>query len=322
MSGNRWMSIEPCHESVMKEVIDVRGLSKSFAGNVAVDDISLSVNQGEIYGFLGPNGSGKTTTMRMLCGLLLPDGGAGTCAGYDILTQQKQIKSEVGYVSQHFSLYTDMTVRENLLFAARINQLPEPARTVDAAIERHMLTHYAHTLMGNLSGGWKQRVALALSTLHDPKLLILDEPTSGIDPEARQNFWNMIHLYAAQGLTVLVTTHYLDEAELHCQRIAYILDGRLLVAGTVGEVIAASNLSMWKVSGAQATLDVELKASGIEMQITKSTEGLLVAGEDKEHLERLLGESAGVHALVCQPFRPRLADVFMWLARQSREHSK
>jgi len=305
-----------------QQLIDVRGLSKAFAGNIAVDDISLSVGHGEIYGFLGPNGSGKTTTMRMLCGLLVPDAGEGTCAGFDILSQQKQIKAEVGYVSQHFSLYADLTVRENLLFAARINHLPNIESVVDAAIKRHSLIRYAHTSMGNLSGGWKQRVALALATLHDPKLLILDEPTSGIDPEARQNFWNMIHQYAAEGLTVLVTTHYLDEAELHCQRIAYILDGKLLITGTVQEVIAASGLSMWKLTRVPAGFDPRLLSDGADLLVMKSTEGLLVSGEGEEAIEALLQTAATTHALSFEPFEPRLADVFMWLARHSREHQR
>jgi len=258
----------------------------------------------------------------MLCGLLEPDAGAGSCAGFDILKEQRQIKSEVGYVSQHFSLYADLTVRENLLFAAHINDLPEAESIVDASIERHSLSNYARTLMGNLSGGWKQRVALALATLHDPKLLILDEPTSGIDPEARQNFWNMIHQYAGEGLTVLVTTHYLDEAELHCQRIAYILDGKLLVTGTVQEVIDSSGLVMWKLTGLAKNFDVHMLKGDEDFQVMKSTEGLLVSGDDRQAIEQLLRRTADRHGFDFEPFKVRLSDVFMWLARHSREHQQ
>lgn len=306
----------------MSEVIDVRGLSKAFDGSLAVDALSLSVEQGEIFGFLGPNGSGKTTTLRMLCGLLLPDSGEGSCAGFDILEQQRQIKSEVGYVSQHFSLYADLTVRENLLFAARLNHLPQAAKVVDASIERHGLGHYASVLMGNLSGGWKQRVALALATLHEPKLLLLDEPTSGIDPEARQNFWNMIHHYAGEGLTVLVTTHYLDEAETHCRRIAYILDGRLLITGSVQEVIDASGLSMWKLANAPADFERQLLQSDVDLLAMKSTEGLLVSGSDRAAIEALLDREAKKGGVEVVSFRPRLADAFMWMSRHSREFGK
>lgn len=301
-------------------VIDVQGLRKTFGEMVAVDDISLNVRHGEIFGFLGPNGSGKTTTMRMLCGLVLPDAGSGTCIGYDILSEQKKIKAGVGYVSQHFSLYADLTVRENLLFAARLNGLPGPEALVEQSIERHALNHYAKVLMGNLSGGWKQRVALALSTLHNPRLLILDEPTSGIDPEARQNFWNMIHQYAAEGLTVLVTTHYLDEAELHCERMAYIMDGRLLVSGSIPEVIASASLHMWRLLNAAPETEGWLQEQGGDVLVTRSTEGLLLSAdcgeENRSRLQALMTQLG----LQFEPFRVRLADVFMWLARHSRDH--
>ncbi len=306
----------------MTEVINVQGLSKSFNGSIAVDDLSLAVERGEIFGFLGPNGSGKTTTLRMLCGLLLPDNGEGSCVGFDILKEQRKIKSEVGYVSQHFSLYADLSVRENLLFAARLNHLTNPEKVVDGAIDRHELGHYAHTLMGNLSGGWKQRVALALATLHQPKLLLLDEPTSGIDPEARQNFWNMIHQYAGEGLTVLVTTHYLDEAETHCRRIAYILDGRLLITGGVQEVIDASGLSMWRVADAPAGFENTLLQSGVDILAMKSTEGLLVSGSDGTAIESILQKRAASKGIAIEPFRPRLADAFMWMSRHSREFGR
>lgn len=306
----------------MDSVIDVRELSKSFGDNFAVDNVSLSVHRGEIFGFLGPNGSGKTTTLRMLCGLLLPDRGEGSCAGFDIRKEQRKIKREVGYVSQHFSLYADLTLRENLLFAARLNHLPDAVKAADDAIERHGLGHYSAMLMGNLSGGWKQRVALALATLHQPKLLLLDEPTSGIDPEARQNFWNMIHHYAGEGLTVLVTTHYLDEAETHCRRIAYILDGRLLITGSVQEVIDAAGLSMWKLADAPVGFESKLLSRGVDLLATKSTEGLMVSGADRSAIESLLQKTAVAQGIDITPFRPRLADAFMWMSRHSREFGR
>ncbi len=302
----------------MTQVIDVRGLTKSFGDNCVVDNLSMEVKRGEIFGFLGPNGSGKTTTLRMLCGLLLPDAGEGQCVGYDIQQQQRQIKNEVGYVSQHFSLYADLSVRENLIFAARLNHLPNIEGAVDAAIERHNLQHFTNTLMGNLSGGWKQRVALALSTLHKPQLLLLDEPTSGIDPEARQKFWNAIHRYAAEGLTVLVTTHYLDEAEMHCQRIAYIMDGKLLITGTVQEVIDSTGMSMWKLENAPTDFEAQIAPLNLDVQLIKSTEGLLLSGEGRPAIETALQQLG----ITFSSFAPRLADAFMWMSRNSQEHKK
>ena len=213
-------------------VIDVHGLTKSFNGRVVVRDLSMQVKRGTIYGFLGPNGSGKTTTIRMLCGLLTPDAGTGTCLGHDIRTETDKIKRQIGYMTQRFSLYQDLSVRENLEFVARIYGLAKPAQAASDMIARLGLEGRQNQIAGSLSGGWKQRLALGACTLPGPQLLLLDEPTAGVDPKARREFWNEIHALAAQGLTALVSTHYMDEAE-RCHEIAYIAYGELLAHGTV-----------------------------------------------------------------------------------------
>src|SRR3954454_25405570 len=229
--------------------IEVEGLSKSFDGREVVHDLSMQVKRGEIYGFLGPNGSGKTTTIRMLCGLLTPDAGHGTCLGYDIRTEADKIKRHVGYMTQRFSLYEDLSVRENLEFVARIYGIKNPSAAAIAAIAHLGLEGRQEQIAGTLSGGWKQRLALGACTLPNPELLLLDEPTAGVDPKARREFWNEIHALAAGGLTVLVSTHYMDEAE-RCHEIAYIAYGELLAHGTVEAVIAQSHLVTYTVSGA------------------------------------------------------------------------
>ena len=223
-------------------VIDVHGLTKSFDGRAVVRNLSMQVKRGTIYGFLGPNGSGKTTTIRMLCGLLTPDGGNGTCLGYDIRTETEKIKHQVGYMTQRFSLYQDLSVRENLEFVARIYGLPDPRAAARDMIDHLGLNGREDQIAGSLSGGWKQRLALGACTLPDPQLLLLDEPTAGVDPKARREFWNEIHALAARGLTALVSTHYMDEAE-RCHEIAYIAYGELLAHGTVDEVIRQSDLT-------------------------------------------------------------------------------
>jgi ABC-2 type transport system ATP-binding protein len=246
--------------------IEAEGLTKFFGKKKVVDNLSLRVRRGRIHGFLGPNGSGKTTTIRMLCGLLTPDAGHGTCLGYDILTQQDEIKRRVGYMTQRFSLYTDLTIRENLEFVARIYGMDDPEGAAAQAIIRLGLDKRAEQLAGELSGGWKQRLALGACVLPDPELLLLDEPTAGVDPKARRDFWDEIHDLAAQGLTVLVSTHYMDEAE-RCHEIAYIANGRLLVSGTIDEIIAGAGLSTYIVTGSGLNeLSKRLAAtSGVEM---------------------------------------------------------
>jgi ABC-2 type transport system ATP-binding protein len=251
-----------------ESVISIEGLTKRFGGRTVVDTVSLDVRPGEIVGFLGPNGSGKTTTIRMICGLLVPDEGSGTCLGHDILTESDLIKLEVGYMTQRFSLYEDLTIRENLDFVARLYDLRPRAQFVDETLERLGLVNRRNQLAGTLSGGWKQRLALAACIMHRPKLLLLDEPTAGVDPKARREFWDEIHALAAEGLTVLVSTHYMDEAE-RCHRIIYISYGKIVARGTVPQVIAQSGLSMLVVTGgglaeiARRLKDAGRRASGI-----------------------------------------------------------
>jgi ABC-2 type transport system ATP-binding protein len=228
--------------------IDVAGVTKKFGGRTVVNAIDLQVRRGEIFGFLGPNGSGKTTFIRMLCGLLTPDAGRGTCLGYDVRTQQAEIKRHVGYMTQRFSYYEDLSIRENLDFIARVYDVPDRKLAVERSLERLGLQNRSRQLAGELSGGWKQRLALAACLIHSPQLLLLDEPTAGVDPKARRDFWDEIHRLAHEGLTVLITTHYMDEAE-RCHRLAYLAYGKLLTRGTVDEVIAAAQLATWTVTG-------------------------------------------------------------------------
>src|SRR5262245_58674537 len=244
--------------------INVAGLSKSFGSHKVVSDLSMQVKRGSIYGFLGPNGSGKTTTIRMLCGLLTPDAGEGTCLGYDIRRDADKIKRQVGYMTQRFSLYQDLSVRENLEFVARLYGVPNARGAAREMIKRLGLNGREEQLAGELSGGWKQRLALGACTLPNPRLLLLDEPTAGVDPKARRDFWNEIHALAAEGLTVLVSTHYMDEAE-RCHEIAYIAFGEVLASGTVEDVILNSQLTTFTVTGTNseslARLSGELSGS-------------------------------------------------------------
>jgi ABC-2 type transport system ATP-binding protein len=230
-------------------VIDVQGITKRFGNRTVVNHIPMQVRRGEIYGFLGPNGSGKTTFLRMLCGLLTPDAGSGTCLGFDIRRDSGEIKKNVGYMTQRFSFYEDMTIEENLDFIARIYGVPQRKGAVVKSLDRLGMTERRRQLAGELSGGWKQRLALAACLIHQPQLLLLDEPTAGVDPKARRDFWEEIHRLAAEGLTVLITTHYMDEAE-RCHRLAYIAYGNLLTRGSVEEVVRTAGLTTWEVTGA------------------------------------------------------------------------
>jgi len=228
--------------------INVTGLVKKFNHKIVVNNVDLCLPTGQVWGFLGPNGSGKTTTIRMLCGLLKPDAGQGQCLDLDLLTHSEQIKRQTGYMTQKFSFWDDMTINENLAFVARMYCLPEKAATVNRTLAKLGLTERRHQLAGNLSGGWKQRLALAAVTMHQPKLLLLDEPTAGVDPQARRDFWDEIHHLSDQGMTILVSTHYMDEAE-RCDRIVYLAHGNIITQGTVKQVIKQAKLITFKATG-------------------------------------------------------------------------
>jgi ABC-2 type transport system ATP-binding protein len=297
--------------------IDVHGLTKRFGTKVAVDKADIAVPAGEVWGFLGPNGSGKTTTIRMLCGLLHADAGTGTCLGYDIRTQSERIKREVGYMTQKFSFWEDLSIRENLDFVARVYELPDGRQAVTQTLERLGLTQRQDQLAGELSGGWKQRLALAACMLHGPKLLLLDEPTAGVDPKARRDFWDEIHRLSEEGLTVLVSTHYMDEAE-RCDRIVYINLGHIVARGTVAEVIAASGLHTFIVEGEGArSLAAKLHAKpGVEF-VAFFGAALHVSGKDSAALKAALEPFAKEKGLAIHEAAPSLEDVFIQLQEKS-----
>jgi ABC-2 type transport system ATP-binding protein len=299
--------------------IEVEGLTKRFGEKTVVDHFSMRVARGQIHGFLGPNGSGKTTTIRMLCGLLTPDGGSGRCLGHDIRTGAARIKREVGYMTQRFSLYEDLSIAENLDFIARMYAVPDRRRRVGAALEDLGLTRRAGQLAGTLSGGWKQRLALAACLLHDPKLLLLDEPTAGVDPGARRDFWDHIHRLAHGGMTVLVSTHYMDEAE-RCHELAYIAYGKLLASGTARAVIAGAGLATWAIEGPElAGLARELGgAGGVDMVVPFGT-ALHVSGTDAERLSATLAALGTRPGVAVRRVDTGLEDVFIHLMRGARE---
>jgi ABC-2 type transport system ATP-binding protein len=301
-------------------VIDVKGLTKRFDGRPVVRDLSMQVRRGTIYGFLGPNGSGKTTTIRMLCGLLTPDEGQGTCLGFDIRTETEKIKRRIGYMTQRFSLYNDLSVCENLEFVARLYGLPDPRGAVRAMIDRLGLSGREEQIAETLSGGWKQRLALGACTLPNPQLLLLDEPTAGVDPKARREFWSEIHALAATGLTVLVSTHYMDEAE-RCHEIAYIAYGVLLVHGTVDEVVGHSGLTTFTVSGeGLSKLAAALAhAPGVDMVAPFGT-SLHVSGRDQAAFAAAIAPYRGDPALTWTRSEPSLEDVFIELMNRSRDN--
>jgi len=307
----------------MKEIaIDVSGLTKSFGPRTVVRDLSLKVPKGEIYGFLGPNGSGKTTTLRMLCGLLTPDAGQGTCLGYDILTEQDEIKRNVGYMTQRFSLYADLSIRENLEFVARVYGMPDPKGAASRAIARLGLTGRQDQLAGELSGGWKQRLALGACILPEPRLLLLDEPTAGVDPKARREFWDEIHGLAAEGITVLASTHYMDEAE-RCHEIAYIAFGKLMARGTSDEIIAASGLKAWLATGPGADRLAPL-LRGAPGVTAAAAFGLTlhVCGPDEAALEAAIAPLRRDKKIKWERSDPTLEDVFIHLMGQAQDNAE
>ncbi len=299
-------------------VIDVNNLRKEFYGKAVVNNVSLRVKKGEIFGFLGPNGSGKTTTIRMICGLMNPDGGEGTCLGYDIRTQTKLIKLHVGYMTQKFSLYGDLTVEENLDFVARMYDLHPRKEIVQASIDRLGIGRLRQRqLAGTLSGGWKQRLALAAATIHNPQLLLLDEPTAGVDPKARREFWDEIHRLAAEGVTALVSTHYMDEAE-RCHRLAYIAYGKLLVYGVMDDVIGHANLTTWEVKGPDLSrLAGALKQQPGVLQVAPFGLVLHVSGGHEEKLEQAIAPFRQQPEYEWRKIEPSLEDVFIHFMGES-----
>jgi len=291
--------------------IDVTGLTKRFGRKLAVDGVDIQVPEGQVWGFLGPNGSGKTTTIRMLCGLLKPDAGHGTCLGLDLVRQADAIKRKVGYMTQRFSYWEDLSIRENLEFVARMYRIPERKKHVLATLERLGLTERQDQLAGELSGGWKQRLALAACMLHTPRLLLLDEPTAGVDPQARREFWEEIHTLSQAGLTVLVSTHYMDEAE-RCDRIVYINQGKIIARGTVDEVIGQSGLITFLITGRDIRrwLPRLHDRAGVEHVAFFGT-ALHVSGRNRRLLEEAVAPLRGQAGISIGETPPSLEDVFI-----------
>lgn len=314
----------------MNYVIDVRDITKSFHGKTVVNRVSLKVQKGEIFGFLGPNGSGKTTTIRMICGLLTPDSGEGTCLGLDIKTQSDQIKNKVGYMTQKFSLYGDLSVRENLEFIGRLYSMKNISEKVARAIDRFEIGKArAEQLARNLSGGWKQRLALACAVLHEPELLLLDEPTAGVDPKARREFWSEIFKLSEEGVTTLVSTHYMDEAE-RCHHLAYLAYGNLLTFGTHAEVIQEANLQTWEISGgsieAMNTISTLLKKMPEIEQVSAFGSRLHVSSLKTMTIEKLIQEKIqekiqmGHQELSVRQINPSLEDVFIHYMQSQKDN--
>src|SRR3989442_162345 len=301
--------------------IDVDRLNKHFGDKHVVKDVSLRVERGEIFGFLGPNGSGKTTCIRMLCGLLTPDSGSGTCLGADIVKESGRIKRQVGYMTQKFSYWEDLTIRENLDFVARLYQMRNRAEAVDRALNDLGLVHRANQLAGTLSGGWKQRLALAACLLHEPQLLLLDEPTAGVDPSARRDFWEELHRLAARGISVLVSTHYMDEAE-RCHKLAYIAWGRLLAQGTARQIVESLGLSTWDVTGANLVeLGDRLRgAPGVAQTVAFGT-ALHVSGTDEAALRATLARRHQLEpALHIERIDTKLEHAFIYLMNRTSDN--
>lgn len=305
--------------------IDVTGLMKKFDDKVVVDGVNIQMPYAQVWGFLGPNGSGKTTTIRMLCGLLGISAGQGTCLGYDILKQSKKIKAKTGYMTQKFSFWEDLTIKENLEFVARLYHLPNRKKVVAHTLENLGLAHRQNQLAAALSGGWKQRLALAAVTMHKPDLLLLDEPTAGVDPQARRDFWNEIHRLSSNGMTVLVSTHYMDEAE-RCDKIVYLANGRLVTQGSVNEIIEQSSLVTFKVQGdGVRRLAAHLEcAQGVDY-VAYFGSALHVSGQNDELIKQAIIKADTQHDFSWQPVRPTLEDTFIALMQQAgadeREHN-
>ncbi|MGA3133805.1 MAG: ABC transporter ATP-binding protein [Terracidiphilus sp.] len=305
----------------LEYAIDVVGLNKHYGEKHVVRDVSLRVRRGEIFGFLGPNGSGKTTTIRMVCGLLKPDSGSGTCLGYDIVRERAEIKRKVGYMTQRFSFWDDLTIAENLDFVARMYEIPGRKEAVHRAIDTLGLASRTRQLAGTLSGGWKQRMALAACMLHEPSLLLLDEPTAGVDPRARRDFWDELQSLAANGISVLVSTHYMDEA-VRCHKLAYIAYGKLLAQGTAAEVVASQRLSTWAIHGDRLSeLQDDLRRQpGVEQTVTFG-DVLHVSGSDAQLLQRTVAAAARAGNRRAEPVETSLEDVFIYLMGKTQDNA-
>ncbi|HEY4931717.1 MAG TPA: ABC transporter ATP-binding protein [Terriglobales bacterium] len=300
--------------------IDVQKLNKHFGDKHVVNNVSMRVRKGEIFGFLGPNGSGKTTTIRMMCGLLKPDSGSGTCLGFDIRRESADIKRNVGYMTQRFSFWDDLTIRENLDFVARMYQLPNRRDIVQKSLEDLGLSSRANQLAGELSGGWKQRMALAACMLHNPMLLLLDEPTAGVDPKARRDFWDELQGLAERGVSVLVSTHYMDEA-VRCHKLAYIAYGKLLAQGSAAEVVASQHLSSWAIFGDHLVqLQETLRQQpGVEQTVSFGTV-LHVSGTDAALLQRTVEATVAAKGLRAEKIDTGLEDVFIYMMSRSADN--
>ena len=299
--------------------IDVHGLTKRYGARTVVNDLAIQVPRGEICGFLGPNGSGKTTTIRMLCGLLEPDAGEGRCLGLDIRRQARQIKLRVGYMTQKFGLYEDLSLEENLDFVARAYGMPDRRALVQQTLDKLGLAARRDQLAGTLSGGWKQRLALAACMLHKPELLLLDEPTAGVDPKARRDFWQQIHALAAEGLTVLVSTHYMDEAE-RCHRLVYISYGHLLARGTAEEVIAAAGLQTWELRGDRLAAAAALLQTDAQWMVVAFGNTVHVSAPRGADLPGWLAAHGHASAWTVVPIATGLEDVFIALTQHAQDN--
>ncbi|AXF78162.1 ABC transporter ATP-binding protein [Erwinia tracheiphila] len=295
--------------------IDVKGLNKHFASRHAVKDFSLKIQKGEIYGFLGPNGSGKTTSIRMMCGLITPDAGSGQCLGMDIFTQREAIKKRIGYMTQHFSMWGNLSIRENLLFFARLHGLQHRQKQVEQTLDGLGLLSRQHQLARELSGGWKQRMALAACLLHQPEVVFLDEPTAGVDPKARREFWQTLHQLSDKGISILVSTHYMDEAE-RCHKVAYLSSGRLLANGTIESIIQAQQLTTVRVCGkGLSALESKLQHFPAIEQTVIFGNALYVTVRDEKELQRIFSQVVS-DQYACSNVATNLEDAFTWLMRQ------
>jgi len=299
--------------------IEVKNLSKKFDDRLVVKHINLQVTSGEIFGVIGPNGSGKTTTFRMLCGLLTPTTGEGTCLGYDILHESKEIKQQIGYVPQYFGLYGELTVFENLLFIAELYALTDRKEKVIHMMDRLNLTRYARQRASTLSGGWKQRLSLAAALLHDPLLLLLDEPTASVDPKSRREFWELMHGFSSEGITILLSSHNMNEIA-HCNNIAYVADGKLLMIGDVKKIIYGANLTTWKVMGENLNLLARQlqMTEGIDL-VSTYFDSLHISGFNEADLMQALAPYMLKPLYRWKQITTTLEDVFVCLSKQQNK---